>query len=166
MRVPVFCSHGSIKTVDNLVSFSLSPPWRYHCVNLLQYTASFHCFDSVLSLRKRSRACHVRSKSQHTRALGLTYSESNAKKWRNLKSKTVYAYRVSRLRNKNNSFKYKPPSAVSILTFSIFPTPQSGALCDVCMLCAIIPLWHHVSMHMCFSSLIKSDSHLNYYVVK
>lgn len=51
MKVPVFCSYGTIKSVDNLVSSRLSPPWRYHFVNLSQYIASFHCyFDSVLSI--------------------------------------------------------------------------------------------------------------------
>lgn len=46
-----------------------------------------------------------------------------------------------------------PPSAVSILTFSIFPTTQAGVLCDVCMLCTIIQPWHHVDIHMCFPHL-------------
>lgn len=46
-----------------------------------------------------------------------------------------------------------PPSAVSILTFFIFPTTQAGVLCDVCMLCAIIQPWHYVEVHMCFPHL-------------
>lgn len=57
----------------------------------------------------------------------------------------------------------KTPSAVSILTFSIFPTTQSGVLRDVCTLCAIIVA--SCRRTYVFSSLKKSKSHFNYYAV-